>query len=433
MRFEELDLIHPLLKAVKEQGYSEPTDIQVQAIPYVLEGRDLIGLAQTGTGKTAAFALPMLQHLTERGATHNRKSWRPVRALILAPTRELAAQIGDSFREYGRHTPVRQTTIFGGVGQRPQEEALKRGTDVVVATPGRLLDLMNQGLVHFRQLEVLVLDEADRMLDMGFLPDIQRIIGKLPTVRQTLLFSATMPPAIQDLAQGILRDPVEVAVTPESTTVEAIAQWVYFVEKDDKRRLLQHLLRETGMARTLVFTRTKHAANRLSETLEKANIPSAAIHGNKSQKAREKALEDFKQGRVRVLVATDIAARGIDVDHISHVVNFDLPNESESYVHRIGRTGRAGATGMALSFCALDERGFLRDIERLIQMHIPAATDYPYASAQGQPRPTELQRERRGPQGSGPASGKGGSRPPARRRRSGSGRSAQGRQNTSAA
>lgn len=384
------------MRAIKDEGYTTPTPIQAQAIPHVLAGRDLIGLAQTGTGKTAAFALPTLQYLVENAThAHGKKGRRPIKVLVLAPTRELAAQIDDSFAAYGRYTRIDHMTIFGGVSQKPQAEKLRRGVDVVVATPGRLLDLMEQGLVNLDHIKVLVLDEADRMLDMGFMPSIRRIIGKLPVQRQTLLFSATMPPDIQALTRSIQTDPVEVAVTPESTTVDAISQQLYFVEKGDKFNLLRHLLDEHNMHRTLVFTRTKHSANRLCQRLEKSRIRSAAIHGNKSQRARETALADFKAGRTQVLVATDIAARGIDVDDVSHVVNFDLPNETESYVHRIGRTGRAGAVGQALSFCAVDERDYLIDIERLIQMHIPVDANHPYASPEGVPEPTDLRSKRR--------------------------------------
>lgn len=394
MQFNNLKLIDPLLRAIKEQGYTAPTPIQTQSIPHILDQRDLIGLAQTGTGKTAAFALPVLQRLFEMDSAR-KQSKRFVRVLVLAPTRELASQIGDSFKAYGRHTKLHHTTIFGGVGQNPQVEALKRGVDIVVATPGRLLDLMNQGVIRLDRLEILILDEADRMLDMGFLPDIKRIIAMLPTKRQTLLFSATMAPEIKELAATILVDPVEVSVTPESTTVEAIEQHVYFVEKRDKRKLLTHLFDEYGMHRTLVFTRTKHGANRLTQQLSKAGIPAEAIHGNKSQTARTRALDKFKKGKVQALVATDIAARGIDVDQISHVVNFDLPNEPESYVHRIGRTGRAGAEGIALSFCAEDERSYLVDIERLIQMHVSVTEEHPYQSEHGIPSPTDLSSKRR--------------------------------------
>jgi len=399
MRFDELHLIDPLLRAVKDQGYTEPTPIQEQAIPHVLAERDLIGLAQTGTGKTAAFALPTLQRLTDMTANRHPKAHHHTQVLVLAPTRELASQIGDSFKAYGRYTRLYHTVIFGGVSQRNQEKHLRRGVDIIVATPGRLLDLMNQGIVRLDRLKILILDEADRMLDMGFMPDIKRIIEKLPSQRQTLLFSATMPPDIQSLAQTILVDPVQVAVAPESTTLEAIEQRVFFVEKSDKRRLLEHLIDEYGMHRTLVFTRTKHGANRLSQQLSKAKIRSEAIHGNKSQRARETALANFKNGKIQVLVATDIAARGIDVDDISHVVNYDLPNDTESYVHRIGRTGRAGAAGIAFSFCAFDERKYLMDIERLIQMHIPITSEHPYLTEHGIPNPTNLDGRRRSSQG----------------------------------
>ncbi len=402
MQFDKLQLIDPLLRAVKDQGYTEPTPIQQQAIPLLLKGNDLIGLAQTGTGKTAAFALPVLQNIIKADKQHQGKRRRFIQVLVLAPTRELAAQIGDSFDNYARYTQIKQTTIFGGVSQRPQVDKLKRGVNIVVATPGRLLDLMNQGEMRLDRLEVLILDEADRMLDMGFLPDIKRIISKLPNKRQTLLFSATMPPDIQKFARTILKDPETVAVTPESTTVEAISQNVYFVEKSDKRKLLQHLINNKNMHRTLVFTRTKHGANRLSKQLGQARISAEAIHGNKSQGARERALANFKKGKTQVLVATDIAARGIDVDDVSHVVNFDLPNETESYVHRIGRTGRAGNSGIAMAFCAVDERDYLVDIERLIQMHIPVMEDHPFASAEGIPPRTNLDSRRR-------ASGKSGS------------------------
>jgi len=395
MQFKDLNLIDPLLHAVEDQGYTKPTPIQQQAIPHVLAGRDLIGLAQTGTGKTAAFALPVLQRLMDITEDRSKKK-RFVQVLVLAPTRELAAQIGDSFDAYGKHTPFKQLTIYGGVSQRPQVDKLKRGVNIVVATPGRLLDLMDQGVLWVNRVEMLILDEADRMLDMGFLPDINRIIEKLPNKRQTLLFSATMPPDIRQLTQTIQHDPVEVAVVPESTPVEQIEQQVYFVEKSNKRKLLTHLLDENNMHRTLVFTRTKHGANRLSQQLSKAKFKSEAIHGNKSQGARQRALANFKRGKTQVLVATDIAARGIDVDDISHVVNYDLPNETESYVHRIGRTGRAGAEGIALSFCAVDERDYLMDIERLIQMHIPVMTEHPFPSAEGVPAPTDLSRRRSG-------------------------------------
>jgi ATP-dependent RNA helicase RhlE len=386
MRFEDLELSNALLRAIQAAGYTEPTPIQEQAIPHVLAGRDLLGSAQTGTGKTAAFALPILHHLTTR---HSKKRGRRIRALVLSPTRELATQIGENFQTYGRYTHLKYLTVYGGVSQKPQVEKLRRGVDVLIATPGRLLDLMNQGLVWLDRLEVLVLDEADRMLDMGFLPDVRRIIAELPTERQTLLFSATMPDKIQDLMRSILVDPVQVEIAPEKPTVEAIEQSVYFLEKTHKRELLEHLLATKSMFRTLVFTRTKHGANRLAQQLGRAKIKAEAIHGNKSQRAREQALTNFKRGKTQVLVATDIAARGIDVDDITHVINYDLPNETESYVHRIGRTGRAGAEGKALSFCSPAEFSHLADIERLIRMHIPVVSDHPYASKHT-PKPTSF-------------------------------------------
>jgi ATP-dependent RNA helicase RhlE len=392
MRFEDLKLIEPLLRAVRSEGYTEPTPIQVQAIPHVMAGRDLLGCAQTGTGKTAAFALPILQRLV----AVPRPQGIPIRVLVLAPTRELATQIGESFDTYGRHTGMKQATIFGGVGQNPQVDRLRRGADILVATPGRLLDLMGQGFVKLNRLEVLVLDEADRMLDMGFIHDVRRIIAALPTKRQTLLFSATMPAEILDLAHSILREPVNVAVTPVASTVDTVRQSVFFVEKPDKPALLQHILRDRAIRRVLVFTRTKHGANKVVSQLNRASIHAEAIHGNKSQSARERALANFKKGSTRVLVATDIAARGIDVEDITHVVNFDLPNEPETYVHRIGRTARAGAEGVAISFCNIEEREYLRDIERLIQLRVPVESDYPYASHLPPPPPTDLTRGNNG-------------------------------------
>ncbi|MEO5367659.1 MAG: DEAD/DEAH box helicase [Magnetococcus sp. WYHC-3] len=368
-------LSEPLRKALERVGYTQPTPIQVQAIPPLLEGRDLLGIAQTGTGKTAAFALPILERLMR---TPRRASPRGARVLVLAPTRELASQIDDSFAAYGTAMRLSRAVIFGGVGQTPQVRAMARGVDILTATPGRLLDLMGQGHVALRQLDVLVLDEADRMLDMGFIHDVRRIISQLPTQRQTLLFSATMPPDIASLAAELLSQPVRVEVTPQATTVERIQQQVLFVERSQKRALLHLLLAHDDLSRVLVFTRTKHAANRVAEDLEKGAVSAVAIHGNKSQSARERALEAFRDGAARVLVATDIAARGIDVDGISHVINFDLPNEPESYVHRIGRTARAGRDGSAISFCDSDERLFLRDIERTIRMRIPVRTDHPY-------------------------------------------------------
>jgi ATP-dependent RNA helicase RhlE len=376
--FTELKLSAPLLQALATEGYETPTPIQAQAIPPLLEGRDLLGIAQTGTGKTAAFALPLLQRLT---TTDRRAGPRNVRALILTPTRELCVQILDSFRTYGRHLRMSRAAVYGGVSQGPQVSTLSRGVDVLVATPGRLLDLMNQGQVRFDQLEAFVLDEADRMLDMGFIVPVKRIVAKLPKERQTLLFSATMPQDVAGLAASLLKEPVRVEVTPVATTAERISQRVHFVEKANKRALLAHLLSDQGIARALVFARTKHGANKVAEQLDRAGVRTDAIHGNKSQNARQKALNDFRNGKVRVLVATDIAARGIDVDGITHVINFDLPNEPESYVHRIGRTARAGNDGIAISFCDAEERAFLRDIEKTIRQQVAVDADHPFHAA----------------------------------------------------
>ena len=376
--FTELKLSAPLLQALATEGYETPTPIQAQAIPPLLEGRDLLGIAQTGTGKTAAFALPLLQRLT---TTDRRAGPRSVRALVLTPTRELCVQILDSFRTYGRHLRLSRAAVYGGVSQGPQVHNLSRGVDVLVATPGRLLDLMNQGQVRFDSLEAFVLDEADRMLDMGFIVPVKRIVAKLPKERQTLLFSATMPQAVHGLVASLLKEPVRVEVTPVATTAERISQRVHFVEKANKRALLQHLLADKAIARALVFARTKHGANKVAEQLDRAGVRTDAIHGNKSQNARQKALEDFRNGKVRVLVATDIAARGIDVDGITHVINFDLPNEPESYVHRIGRTARAGNDGIAISFCDAEERAFLRDIEKTIRQQVAVDADHPFHAA----------------------------------------------------
>jgi ATP-dependent RNA helicase RhlE len=375
--FNDLGLVEPLQRAVAAEGYTTPTPIQAQSIPQLLTGRDLLGVAQTGTGKTAAFALPMLQRLAQ-----SRKGLMPKapRALVLTPTRELAVQIGESFKTYGRHLGLRHAVIFGGVGQHPQAQALARGLDILVATPGRLLDLMGQNLARLDKLEIFVLDEADRMLDMGFIHDVRRIIATLPAQRQTLLFSATMPTDIANLANSILRDPATVTVTPVATTAERIDQWVLFVEHGDKRALLGEVLKDQSIKRALVFTRTKHGANRLAEQLGKMGVRADAIHGNKSQNARQRALADFTAGKLRILVATDIAARGIDIDGITHVINYELPNVPESYVHRIGRTARAGADGIALSFCDVEERAYLRDIERLIRLSIPVVPDHPFKS-----------------------------------------------------
>ena len=378
--FGSLGLAEPLLRALSAHGYERPTPIQAQAIPPLLEGRDLLGCAQTGTGKTAAFALPILDRLARR-----RAAGPGVRALILTPTRELAAQVRESFLRYGQHLRIQCATVFGGVGQGGQVQALRRGAEVVIATPGRLLDLMEQGHVKLGGLEVLVLDEADRMLDMGFIQPIRRIVAALPRVRQTLLLSATMPAEIAKLASGILRDPARIAVDPVSSTVDKISQWVLFVERGDKPALLREVLRDPTTRRVLVFTRTKHGADKVARHLDRAGIGAAAIHGNKSQNVRERALADFKDGRARVLVATDIAARGIDVDGITHVINLDVPNEPESYVHRIGRTARNGAAGVALSFCDREERVYLRAIERLTGTRLQVVTDHPFAGGQRPP------------------------------------------------
>ncbi len=378
--FAELDLIEPVQRALADENYETPTPIQAQTIPPAILGRDVLGCAQTGTGKTAAFALPILNRLGHR----NRKAIpnHPF-VLVLAPTRELAIQIGQSFATYGRHLRLRQALVYGGVSQGSQVRALNRGAHILVATPGRLLDLMNQGHIELQRLEVLVLDEADRMLDMGFLPDLKRIIRHLPAKRQSLFFSATMPPKIIELTQQLLTNPISVNVTPKSTSVEKIEQRVLFVERSGKQALLRKILRAGGVERALVFTKTKRAANMLAEHLVRGGIKATAIHGNKSQNARQRALEAFRHKQVQVLVATDVAARGIDIDGITHVVNFDLPIEPESYVHRIGRTGRAGAEGIALSFCSARERQELRAIERLIGQALLIDAD------QRQPAPRE--------------------------------------------
>jgi ATP-dependent RNA helicase RhlE len=375
MSFEQLGLIAPLTQALKEEGYTTPTPIQEQAIPLVLDGQDLLGCAQTGTGKTAAFALPLLQILHQDQGSG--RGYRHIRALVLTPTRELAVQIHESFTTYGKHTGITQEVIFGGVSQHAQTIALRNGVDILIATPGRLLDLMNQGYVHLDHLEMFILDEADRMLDMGFIHDVRKVVRELPQQRQTLFFSATMPPAIAQLADSLLYKPAKVEVTPQSTTAEKIEQAVYFVGKKDKTTLLMHLINEKKIKRTLLFTRTKHGADKITKELKKLNVSADAIHGNKSQVQRQNALNNFKNGKLKVLVATDIAARGIDVDNLAHVINYDLPNVPETYVHRIGRTGRAGAAGIALSFCDAEERAYLKDINKLIGLKIPAEA-HPY-------------------------------------------------------
>jgi ATP-dependent RNA helicase RhlE len=373
--FTELSLIQPILDALKDEGYSKPTPIQQQAIPHILLGKDLLGCAQTGTGKTAAFAIPMLQHLSQNSSTSGR---RPIRALILTPTRELAIQIQESFDAYGKYLHLKNLVIFGGVNQNPQVDALKRGVDVLVATPGRLLDLMNQGFISLNQIEIFVLDEADRMLDMGFVHDVKRIIAKIPQKRQTLFFSATMPKEIQSLANSILTHPIKVEVAPVSSTADTINQSLYYVAKDDKPELLAYILQNKSIETVLVFTRTKHGADKVVKQLLQIKISAEAIHGNKSQNARQRALTNFKNRTTRVLVATDIAARGIDIDDLTHVINFDIPEVPETYVHRIGRTGRAGASGISLSFCEHEETSDLRDIQKLIGKMIPVEYNHPY-------------------------------------------------------
>lgn len=378
MTFENLGLIEPIKEALSSEGYTIPTPIQQQAIPIVLQQKDLLGCAQTGTGKTAAFAIPTLQLLSQQ---QRERGLRKIKALILTPTRELAIQVGDSFGSYGKNLDLRHLVIFGGVKQKSQTDALKAGVDILVATPGRLLDLMNQGFISLEHIKIFTLDEADRMLDMGFIHDIKKIIAKLPSKRQSLFFSATMPPDIQKLANTILVNPSKVEVTPVSSTAEKIDQVVYFVSKSDKPSLLVHLLEDRNIESVLVFTRTKHMADRVAKRLYKEGIKAEAIHGNKSQNARQRALSNFTNREIRVLVATDIAARGIDVDDLSHVINFDLPNIPETYVHRIGRTGRAGASGSALSFCDEEEVSYLRDINKLIEKKIPVVEDHPFPAA----------------------------------------------------
>ena len=373
MTFRELGLMGPILKALEKEGYTNPTPIQQGAIPPALKGRDVLGCAQTGTGKTCAFATPILQRLHQRKVEP-----RVIRALILTPTRELAIQIGDSFKAYGRNLPLRHAVIFGGVGQQPQVDAIKKGLDILVATPGRLLDLHGQGLLDLSQIEIFVLDEADRMLDMGFIHDVKRVIRVLPQKKQTLFFSATMPPEVMELVNSLLHDYARVEVDPVSSPVEVIRQSLYFVDKANKTHLLAHLLEEMSIPSALVFSRTKHGANRIAQDLGKRGISAAAIHGNKSQTARVQALNDFKAGRVRVLVATDIAARGIDIEELSHVFNYNLPDVPETYVHRIGRTGRAGHDGVAISFCQFDEQGDLKAIEKLLGRPIPVVDDHPF-------------------------------------------------------
>lgn len=377
MSFNDLQLIEPILEALRKEGYSHPTPIQQQAIPLILQHRDLLGCAQTGTGKTAAFTIPVMQLMQERRQIE-KKQYHHLQTLILTPTRELAIQIGESLLAYGRYLPFRHQVIFGGVPQNNQVRAIRAGVDIIVATPGRLLDLMQQRIISLSEIQYFVLDEADRMLDMGFVHDVKRIIAKLPVKRQTLFFSATMPPEIKQLASILLTNPAKVEVTPVSSTAEIINQSVYFVEKQNKLSLLIQLLKDESIETLLVFTQMKHAADKLAKSLSREGIRTEAIHGNKSQNARQTALSNFKSRKTRVLVATDIAARGIDIDELTHVLNYELPNVPETYVHRIGRTGRAGASGTAISFCDWSEKVFLTDIQKLIKKTIPVVKGHAF-------------------------------------------------------
>jgi ATP-dependent RNA helicase RhlE len=376
MSFEKLNLIKPVQKALDEEGYTIPTPIQQQAIPIILERKDILGCAQTGTGKTAAYAVPILQILHEEKPLGRDK--RPISSLVLTPTRELAVQISESFSSYGKHTGLRNVVVYGGVPQQRQTDKLRKGADILIATPGRLLDLMNQKYINLQNIKILVLDEADRMLDMGFINDIKKIISAIPAKRQTLFFSATMPSSILKLAGSILTNPVRVEISPEKLTVDAIKQGLYYVSKQNKKDLLIHLLKDSSINSALVFTRTKHVADKVEKFLNSAKIYAEAIHGNKSQNARQRALNNFKAKKTRVLVATDIAARGIDVEELSHVINYEMPDQSENYIHRIGRTGRAGLSGVAISFCDAEEKLYLRDINRIIPTPIPVIQDNPF-------------------------------------------------------
>jgi len=414
--FESLNLCQPLLAALDEIGYVTPTPIQEQAIPLLMEGRDMLGCAQTGTGKTAAFSLPILDAMAEDPWSGKRR----IRSLMLCPTRELASQIRDNIDEYARHLDIHSMVMFGGVSQRPQEKKLRKGVDILIATPGRLLDLIGQGLVDLSNVQFLVLDEADRMLDMGFIRDIRKILALIPEDRQSLLFSATMPSSIVELSRDMLYEPVKIEVTPESTTVEAIEQSLMFVMKSDKRALLTHIIRDENPEKVLVFSRTKHGCNRIVKQLAADGIEALAIHGNKSQGARERALGRFRNGTLQVLIATDVASRGIDVSDISHVINLDLPNEPEVYVHRIGRTGRAGQGGITIAFCDENEGEFLRGIEKTIRQKIPVDEDHPFHSEKAKSRKGEKapkRRQNRGRRGGGRRQNQGGQNRGQRRRR----------------
>ena len=373
MRFEELNIIAPILRALKEENYTEPTSIQEQAIPLLLDKNDIMASAQTGTGKTAAFAIPILQHLENENSNSKK-----IKALVLTPTRELAIQIGESFSTYGKYTSIKNTVIFGGVNQNKQTNAIKNGVDVLIATPGRLLDLMNQGFINLKDIQYFVLDEADRMLDMGFIHDIRKVIAVLPQKRQSLFFSATMPDAIVELSRKILNQPKKIAVTPVSSTAETIQQYLYYTNKSSKKDLLLHILKDPKMDQVLLFDRTKRGADRIVKELKKKNISAAAIHGDKAQNQRQKALTQFKDKEIRVLVATDIAARGIDIDKLQYVINYDIPNIAETYVHRIGRSGRAGEEGVSISLCEPEENAYLKDIEKLIKQKIPVVKENPF-------------------------------------------------------
>ncbi|MDK2562423.1 DEAD/DEAH box helicase [Romboutsia sedimentorum] len=379
MLFENLDIIKPIQKALQDEGYSNPTPIQAKSIPHLLEGKDLLGCAQTGTGKTAAFAIPILQRVYNE--QKNSRGPRTIKAVVLAPTRELAIQIEESFTAYSQYMDIKSLVIFGGVSQNSQTRALREGVDILIATPGRMLDLYSQKFINLSKVKYFVLDEADSMLDMGMIHDVKRIISHLPQVRQNIFFSATMPNEISKLANSIFKDPIKVEVAPVSSTTETVKQSMYFVSKKQKRALLIDLLKDKSIQSVLVFSRTKHGANKITTDLLKVGIEACAIHGNKSQNARQLALSNFKEGKIRVLVATDIAARGIDVDELSHVINYDLPEVAETYVHRIGRTGRAGHTGCAMSFCSMEERGYYKSIEKLINKKIPVIKDHPYEAS----------------------------------------------------
>lgn len=415
MDFKDLGIIDPILKALEEEGYETPSPIQEQAIPHLIEGRDLLGCAQTGTGKTAAFAIPILQKITK----DKQGGYTPIRGLILTPTRELALQIEESFNTYGKHLKLKALAIFGGVSQKPQVDKLRKGVDIVIATPGRLNDLYNQGLIHTNNVEIFVLDEADRMLDMGFVHDVKKIIKKLPEKRQNLLFSATMPEGVQGLVDSILNNPIKIEVTPASSTVDSIVQMVYYLDKNNKQRLLADLIKVGDIDSALVFTRTKHGADRVVKELARHSISALAIHGNKSQTARQRALESFKERTVRVLVATDIAARGIDIDELSHVVNYDIPNIPETYVHRIGRTGRAGLDGIAISFCMYEEMQYIRDIEKVIGKNLPEAPTQPYPMEIFESEPTPPQRPAKPKGRNFNSGGRGEGRPQARGKKGG--------------